>query len=226
MSIIIDLIIIAIILLVVIISAKQGFVRTIVGAVGFVAAAVISLTAIGPITEATYDKFIEPPIVNSISEKATDDVDDTVDNIWSELPPFVTDNSESFGITKESIKEALTNSSQEDINAVLTNVSQTTIKPIFSELVSTFCAVILMIVLLVIARFLAKLLNKMFSFSIVGKLNTTLGGVIGFVKGIVIALIVCEIIVSVISFTKNGIWIFNNENISNTILFKFLTNII
>ncbi len=226
MSLIIDLIIVAIILLSVIISAKQGFVRTIVGAIGFVAAVVIAFSASEPLAQVTYDKFIEPPIVNSISETATGTVTDTVDGVWSNLPSFVTDNSESFGINKESIKDSLTESGKGDIKDALTNISQTTIKPIFSGIVSTIYAVILLIILLIIVGFLAKLLNKLFSFSLVGKLNTTLGGVIGFVKGLVIALIVCEIIVLVISFTENGIWIFNNENISNTILFKFLTNII
>lgn len=226
MSIIIDLIIVAIILLAVVISAKQGFVRTIVGAIGFVAAVVIAFTVSEPLAQTTYDKFIEPNIVSSISETASGTVTDTVDGVWSNLPAFVTDNSESFGINKESIKETLKESGKVDIKDALTNISQNTIKPIFTGLVSTIYSVILMVILLIIVGLLAKLLNKLFSFSIVGKLNTTLGGVIGFVKGLVIALIICEIVVLVVSLTENGIWIFNNENISNTILFKFLTNII
>ncbi len=226
MSIIIDLVLIAIIALVVIISAKQGFVRTIIGAVGFVAAVVIAFTVSEPLAEVTYDKFLEPPIVNSISETASGKLDNTVDGVWSNLPSLITDNSERFGFTKESIQGSLTQSTQGDVKAALLNVSQTAIKPVFAQLVSTVYAVILILVLLIVVRFLAKLLNKAFSFSVVGKLNAALGGVIGLVKGLVIALIICEIIVLVISFTQNGIWIFNNENISNTILFKFFTNII
>ncbi|MBQ4119183.1 MAG: CvpA family protein [Clostridia bacterium] len=226
MSIIIDLVLIAIIALAVIISAKQGFVRTIVGAVGFVAAVVIAFTVSKPLAEVTYDKLIEPPIVNSISETASGTVTDTVDGVWNNLPSLITENSERFGFTKESIQGSLTQSTQGDVKETLLSVSQTAIKPIFAELVSTVYAVILIIVLLIVVRFLAKLLNKAFSFSVVGKLNAALGGVIGLVKGLVIALIICEIIVLVVSLTKNGIWIFNNENISNTILFKFLTNII
>ncbi len=226
MSIIIDLILVAIILVVVLISAKQGFVRTVVGAVGFVAAVVIAFTFSKPLAEVTYDKFIEPPIVNSISETASGTVTDTVDGVWSNLPSLITDNSESFGFSKDSIKGSLSESTSDNIKETISNVSQTAIKPIFTNLCSTVYAVILIIVLLIIVRLLAKLLNKAFSFSVVGKLNITLGGVLGLAKGLVIALIVCEVIVLVISFTKNGIWIFNNENISNTYLFKFLTNII
>ena len=226
MSIFIDLILIAIILLVVLISAKQGFVRTVVGAVGFVAAVVIAFTVSKPLAQVTYDKFIEPPIVNSITETASGTVTDTVDGLWDNLPSLITDNSESLGFSKDSIKGSLSESTGDNIKDTISNVSQTAIKPIFSELCSTIYAVILIIALLIIVRLLAKLLNKAFSFSVVGKLNTTLGGVLGLAKGLVIALIICEVIVLVISLTQNGIWIFNNENISNTYLFKFLTNII
>ena len=226
MSIIIDLILVAIVLLVVLISAKQGFVRTVVGAVGFVIAVVIAFTVSKPLAETTYDKFIEPPIVNSIGETTSGTVADTVDSLWSKLPSIITDNSESFGFSKENIQGSLSEGTEDNIKDTISNVSQTAIKPIFVELTSTVYAVILIIVLLIIVKLLAKLLNKAFSFSVVGKLNTTLGGVLGLAKGLVIALIICEIIVLVISLTQNGIWILNNENISNTILFKFLTNII
>ncbi len=226
MSIIIDLVLVAIIFLIVIISAKKGFVRTIVGAVGFVAAVVIAFTVSKPLAEVTYDKFIEPPIVNSIGETASGTITDAADGVWSKLPSLITNNSERFGFTKESIQDTLSANTQGNVKDAISNLSQTAIKPVLAELISTIYAVILIIVLLIVVRFLAKLLNKLFSFSVVGKLNTTLGGVIGLVKGFVIALIICEIIVLIISLTKNGIWIFNNENISNTILFKFLTNII
>lgn len=225
MVILIDLIIVGIILLITLISAKQGFVRTIVGAVGFIAAVVIAFTLSEPLANATYDRFIEPPIVNSVGDTATGSVNENVDKLWDSIPSFITDNSAEFGFTKESIKDSLSGGTQESVKDAVAEVSQKAVKPVFCEILGTVYAVILVILLMIIVRLLARLLNKLFSFSIVGRLNTALGGVIGFVKGLVIALILCEIIVLIISFTDNGIWIFNNENIDKTYIFKFLTNV-
>lgn len=222
---VIDLIVVGIILLVTLISAKQGFVRTVLDVVGFVAAVVIAFTASQPLADITYDKFIEPSIVNSIEETVSSSTNDTVDNLWENIPSFITENGKDFGLSKESIKDMLSTGTQGDANATVISMSQNTIKPVCTGIIGTVFAVILMIVLLIIVRILAKLLNKVFSFSVVGKINTTLGGVLGVIKGLVIALLVCEIIVLIISFTDNGIWIFNNENINKTVVFKFLTNV-
>ncbi len=222
---IIDLIVVGIILLVALISAKQGFVRTVVGVVGFVAAVVIAFTVSKPLADVTYDKVIEPPIVNSISDTASGSLSQTVDKVWENIPSFITDNSAELGFSKQSIENALSDEAISSTKDAFIQVSQKAIKPVCTEIVGTIYAVILIILLMIVVRILAKLLNKAFSFSIVGKLNTTLGGMLGIVKGLVIALILCEIIVLIISFTDNGIWIFNNENIAKTTVFKFLTNV-
>lgn len=222
---VIDLIIVGIILLVTLVSAKQGFVRTVIGAVGFIAAVVIAFSVSEPLAEVTYDKFIEPAIVKSAGAASTDAVGDNVDKVWEALPEFVTKNANSLGLSKEGIENAFSDNAQSSTKEVVTNISQQTVKPTCAKIIGTVYAMALIMVLLIVVRFLAKIINKAFSFSIVGKLNTALGGAVGIVKGLVIALILCEIIVLIISFTDNGIWIFNNENIAKTTVFKFLTNV-
>ena len=66
---------------------------------------------------------------------------------------------------------------------------------------------------------------KFFDFSVLGKINGILGGILGTVKGVIIACIFCTVIALIVSFTENGFWIFNNENIDKTIIFKLLANI-
>ena len=70
MSITLDLIVIAIIILMVLISAKRGFVRVAVEAVGFVAAIILSLSLSTTLADVTYQKAIEPAILSSV-ENAT-----------------------------------------------------------------------------------------------------------------------------------------------------------
>ncbi len=222
-SILIDLIIVAIILIVTLISAKQGFVRTLISVVGFVAAVIIAFNVSGPLANTTYDKYIEPALVDTVSQSINDTANATADQIWQGLPPFLTNNAEKFNISKDSLDGLITKNG--NVSDTVGNVSQTAVKPILTEIIKTLYAVILIVVLLFAVKLLAKFLNKLFSFSLVGKLNTALGGVIGLIKGTVIAVIVCEIIILLISITPNGIWIFNNQNIASTVIFKFLSNI-
>lgn len=225
MSIIIDLIIVAIILVTALISAKQGFVRAVVEVAGFVAAVLVAFSVSAPLADITYEKVIEPPILSSVSENAAQSTAQTADSVWESLPSFITDNSEKLGITKEHIEKIVVESTLSSTDTALNEISQKAVKPVATGILETLYAVILIVVLLFVVKILAKLLNKAFSFSVVGKLNRTLGGLLGVVKGLAIALIVCEIVVLIISFTHNGIWIFNNENIDKTYIFKFLTNV-
>ncbi len=225
MNFVIDLILIGIIIIMALISAKQGFVKAVIEVVGFVAAVMVAFTLSQPLANVTYDKVIEPPIINSVSQSATDSTKQTVDSIWESLPSFITQNSAQIGISKESLEESVLGASSGNLQTAIGDISQDVIKPVATGILETLYTVILIIVLLFIVKILAKLINKVFSFSLVGKLNRTLGGVLGVVKGLVIALIFCEAVLLIISFTDNGIWIFNNENIGKTILFKFLTNV-
>ena len=225
MHLIIDLILIGIIVIIALVSAKQGFVRVAVEVVGFVAAVLVAFSVSTPLAEVTYVKLVEPAIVNSAGVDAEEGTTQTVDAVWESLPPIVTEYAQNFGITKESLEESISVGVENNAQTILTDVSQNVIKPLVTGFLKTVYAVLLIILLLFVVKILARVLNKAFSFSIVGKLNSVLGGVLGIVKGIVIVLILCEAVLLIISFTENGIWILNNENIDKTILFKFLTNV-
>ncbi len=224
MSIVIDLIVVAIILVTALISAKQGFVKAIIEVVGFVAAVLVAFSLSAPLADITYEKVIEPPILSSVSENAAQSTAHTADSVWESLPSFITDNSEKLGITKEYIEQIVADSTLSSTDTALAEISQKAVKPVATGILETLYAVILIVVLLFVVKILARLLNKVFSFSVIGKLNRTLGGLLGVVKGLAIVLIFCEIVVLIISFT-GGVWIFNSENIDKTYIFKYLINV-
>ncbi len=226
MNFILDLIVIAIIILMALISAKRGFVRVAVEVVGFVAAVMISLTLSTTFAELTYDKAIEPAIISSVNEATENVTADTAGKIFDALPNFIKNNSEKLGLNQEKITQNMTEDVGNNTTEAVTQVSQNTIKPIAVGILKTLYSVIIMLVLLVVVKFLARFINKLFTFSIVGKLNKLLGGVLGIVKGIIIAWIFCSAIYIILSFTQDGIWIFTNENIDKTYLFKLLASAI
>ena len=94
MGIVLDLIVIAIILIFCLISAKKGFVKTIVEAVGVVAAIILAFTFSSPLAATTYDKIIEPPILNAVSSETTESSENAVQNIWDSMPKFIINNAD------------------------------------------------------------------------------------------------------------------------------------
>ena len=230
MAIVIDLILIAVILLFVLTSAKRGFVKVLIETAGFIAAVIVAFTVSTPLAELTYDKIIEPPVieaaVNAVGESAEHEA-------WNALPDFIVEsdfliNSENefFGTTVNSFTEKITINIGDGVENAVKNASREVVKPVATKLIGLLYSVILIIVLSIVAKFLAKILNKLFSFSFVGKINRTLGGVVGFVKGSVVAVILCAIISLILSFTGKPFLIFSEDTINQTYLFNFLLNII
>lgn len=224
MAIVIDLILIAVILFFVLTSAKRGFVKVLIETVGFVAAIIVAFTVSTPFAELTYDKIIEPPVieaaVNAVGESAEHEA-------WNALPDFLIDSENAFfGTTVNEFTQKITEDISSGVENAVKNASQEVVKPVAAKLIGMLYSVILVIVLLIVVKFLAKIINKLFSFSFVGSINRTLGGAVGFVKGTVVAMILCAVISLIISFMGKPFLIFSEDTINQTYLFKFLTNII
>lgn len=226
MKYIIDLIILAIIIIFVITSAKKGFVRVAVSTVGFVLAIIIAFNLSNPLSQVTYDKLIEPPVVKGITSELDNETENIADSTWEALPDFIKNNPKIFSITEENFKEKFGEHSFASNTMAVINFSQNTIKPVLVKVMSMIYSVLLTLILLVIVGFLSKFINKLFSFSVVGKLNRTLGGLLGVIKGLVVALIFCGIISIIISINQKGFLIFTPENIDKTILFKNIVKLI
>ena len=220
MSYILDGIIVLIVLLFVFLSAKKGFVRTLIEVVGFIAAIVIAFTISSPIANVTYDKLIQPSVVKTVQSVASDGVTDAtsaVDAVWIKMPEFITESS-FFDLSKESITATVKESVANDSIQLAQNISDSFVKPIVTKLISILLSVILVIVFKIVAKFI----NKIFTFSVIGTINKTLGGILGIVKGTAVAIIFCLVISLILSFTKNGFLIFTYDAINSSYIFKFL----
>lgn len=228
MSIILDLIVLAIIIITVLISAKRGFVRTTVELVGFIAAVFISFTISTPLADTTYDKIIEPSVVSSVASAADTAADNsaaTVDNFWNELPEWIKNGVEKAGISKDSLNGSISENIGNGALSAAESASQSVIKPAVTSILSLIYQTIILIVLLALVKPLAKLINKLFSFSVIGTANRILGGAVGIPKGIIYAVAFCLIITLIVSFTNNGFLIFNDETMEQSVFFSFVNSL-
>ena len=224
MWILLDLIVIAIVAIFALISAKKGFVRTLVEVVGFIAVILLANNVSPVLSETTYNKFIEPAVVEKVTESLgeLDVLEMSEVQIKQEsLPTFVYKIlGEDFSL--ENFQNTINEKLGEGLETAMTEASQTVIKPVITEILKVIYMVLIVVVLSVVVKFLAKLLNKLFSFSFVGKANKTLGAVLGTIKGIAIAVIFCSIIGLIVPLTENGFLIFTSSAIESTVIFKLL----
>lgn len=218
MSVVLDLIILIIVALTIYLSAKKGFVKVLVETVGFIVAIVIAFTISTPLAETTYDKFIEPSIINN-AEKAIENEENIGNEVWENIPTFITKNAEGLGISEDSFSKTINENISLGTQKAVMVASQNIIKPVCVNLVSMIYSLIITAVLFVVVKFAAKFLNKLFSFSVVGKLNRTLGGVLGVFKGLAFAVLFVVIVSFLVSINGKlfGITI---EDIEKTFLFK------
>ncbi len=229
MSIILDLIVLAIIIITVLISAKRGFVRTLIELLGFIAAVFISFTISTPLANSTYDKIIEPSIVSTVTSAVDTAADNSaaaaVDSFWNEIPGWVKGGIEKAGISKESLDGSITANIGNGVQSAVESASQNVIKPAVTSTLALIYQVISLIILLAIVKPLAKLINKLFSFSVIGTANRVLGGVVGVPKGMIYAVAFCLLITLAVSFTQNGFLIFTGEAMEKSLFFSFVSSL-
>lgn len=224
MSYILDGIIVLIIAVTVFISAKKGFVRTLIEVIGLVAAIVVAFSFSTPVADTVYNKFIEPKIISTVENSVNDTANsaaDTIDTVWNELPKFITNNN-FLGVSKENVYEQIKTDTSDSTSDLAVSVSNSFVKPAAVKFISLIFSVISVVVLIFVTKFLAKYINKLFNFSIVGKINRTLGGIIGLFKGVAVAVVFCLIISLVMSFTESGFLIFTYDTVNSSYIFKFL----
>lgn len=224
MSFILDGIIVLILLVFIFLSAKKGFVYTLIEVVGFVAAIVISFTFSSPLATTMYDNIIEPSVIKTVESLANDGVTQAagaVDAMWNKMPAFITESS-FFNLSKDNICTTVQSQTANGGAQLAQSISESFIKPIATKMISVLLSVILVVALLFIVKILAKYINKLFTFSIVGDINKTLGGLLGLVKGAAVAMVFCLVISLVLSFTKDGFLFFTYDAINSSYLFKFL----
>lgn len=221
-GIILDVIIIAIIAICIFLSAKHGFVRTLIEVVGFFAAFFIAFTISSPLADVTYDKIIGPSIATKVEETANSGVNAVSSALWDSFPDIIKNHSSYIGVSEQSFSDQVSNTFASGASDTAVKISQNVAKPLITKIVSAIYCTIIAIVLIILSKFLAKALNRLFNISIIGKINSALGGVIGVFKGLVFSFVFCVIISIIVLLSKNGFGIFTPENIETTYVFKLL----
>ncbi len=228
MGFLLDIIVVAIIALTAFLAARRGFVRTFIEVVGFFLSIYLAFALSGSLAQVTYDKAVEPSVVgtieNAIGETTLNVSETTINQIWDEIPQFLTAMAEKNGLTKSTLSQEVQRFTDHS-GAGIAQVAADFVEPAIVSILRVLFGVLIFIVLLILIKFLAKFINRVFKLPLVGSLNTVLGAVLGVAKGFIYAFLICTVLSALAVVLKDGFLIFTPKAIESSFLFKWLASL-
>lgn len=219
-----DIVLVIVAVVIIIITAKKGFVLSLLGTVSVALSGFLSYKFSKPVSEFIYSSFlydnIEEKLTNVLLNLSQDtSVDDKIQAMLSSFPEGVLNLSRGLGFEVEgalsSINlELFTN--EDIIKAFIDNVA--------SDVIMSVLNVVVFVVLFIVISFVLKYVSLLFSkivkkIPLVGKLNTFLGGGLGIVKAVISIVIICLVVCPIV-FAIDMPWL---ENIiSQSHVYQFI----
>lgn len=195
MSIILDIILVAIFAAYVFFAAKKGFVRTLLELVAVVAAIFLSFQISPVISQTVYDGFVEKEIVATLEEQISENVDalsvtEKANAVLDSIPDFAVSLAASAGVEISTIKEQISSQKIDSQNLAQSLVDKIA-EPIVVGALTIIIFILLAVVLMIALKFVAKLVSKLFDIPLVKSVNRSLGGVLGAIKGVLVVIVIC-----------------------------------
>lgn len=209
MSLLLDLLIVAVLVFGLLSGVRRGFVRTVIELIGYALILVLAFTAAGPVSEKVYDKFVRETVEQSVSsafsETAVESIEPSVDEVYERLPDSIKSLLAHYSVTPESVKSALNDHTGETAETLAGRISDLVAAP-FQSLIRLIVIGLLFAVGLVVIRLVAKACNSLVeALPLVGGLNRFLGGTAGLLKGAVISVFVANLLMLLLSLSSDGI---------------------
>ena len=186
-----DIVILGIIIFIIVMSAKKGFVASCLDSFSMVIAAFASYKLCAPVANSLYDMFIRD-LVKTEFRQALDDmsaslpVRDKVAGMIEALPETAVKLASSMGIDVNNLSSTFVSGSATN-ETLIDTIADT----LAYDILITFTEIIVFIVLFIVATLLIRFVSAFFSHNleklpVVGKVDTLLGGVLGAIKALVI----------------------------------------
>ena len=195
MSIILDIILVAIFAAYVLFAAKKGFVRTLLELVAVVAAIFLSFQISPVIAQTAYDGFVEKQIVTALEEQIDENIDalsvtEKTNAVLDAIPEFAVSLASSAGVEISDIKDQISAQKFDSQNLAQSLVDKIA-EPIVVGALKIIIFILLAVVLMIVLKIAAKYISKLFDIPVVKSLNKSLGGVLGAIKGALVLLVIC-----------------------------------
>ena len=220
----IDLIFVAMAALVVFISVKSGFFKTLFDLVAYVFAVTAAKTLSPVLAEGAFDSFIrkgaEEYLSATLANIENADYSAQAESIVDSLPSGLRGILEIVGLGQEEITQQL-NSVELNSENIISTLMDKIVEPVGVAVMQFVLFVILAIVLLIVAKIVVRLLNGIVKrLPVIRKFNSLFGGVLGLVKAVVLAVALSALLSLIASVSDNQAFI---EAVSESAVVNALT---
>lgn len=196
MSVIVDIILVALFVFLTVAAYKKGLISTLIDTLSVVISAVVSYKFFESVAEKAYDllmrDLVETRFTRVLDEISSGlSISDKVFAMIDGLPQGAVKLAEAMGVNMNSLATSISSSgnlSDEELISLAVDKIGHTIMINVTEVI-TFIA--LFIILTLALKFIAKIFQKANDIPLLGKLNASLGAVIGLAKAAAIVYVVC-----------------------------------
>lgn len=187
MSWVLDGIAVAIIVLMLVLGARRGFIKTAVRLIGIIVALVAAALISTPAAQGIFDTWLQVPAREAVASAAAEatvaaatTVTQQVEAVIAALPPLVQGAIDVTGVSTVGITGAPVAAEK-----LTTLIMDTVIEPLCVSLMQAILFLLIFIAVYIVARILAKAVDKVFSaLPIIRQINALLGGALGVAEGV------------------------------------------
>lgn len=221
MSIVLDIVVVAIFVIFISLGIKNGFIKTLVSLLGFIIALVLALMIANKGAFAIYDGLISDIVKNSISNAISATTGNDVESIVVNIPEFFLDAAKALGYDiKELVMGNLGETLEISAEAIAEAISRDIARPIIANIIRIVLFLVSFFVIKLLIGWIGRVLNFVDKIPVLNKFNKLLGGVIGAFKALAVVYLVCYLVVLIAGLSIEGVLGISNSAIENTKLFS------
>lgn len=220
----IDLILVAVVLVIVYVSIRNGFFKTLFNLMAYVLA-VVAAKVVSPIfAKATFDRFIrsgaEEYLSESLSDITVEQLPEKAELVIDSVPDKLRGLLEIIGLNEEKISEQI-GSVELESQDIVTSVIDNVVEPIGTAIMQFLIFIILGIIFLIVAKIIVRLLDGVIKkLPVLKGVNSILGGALGIIRGLLFAVVFAGLLGIIASVSDNQAFI---DAVSGSVIMNLLT---
>ena len=201
MSLFLDLVLLALLVMFVVFGAKKGFIRALLDGFSTLIAGVLAYTFVEPASQYAYDSFVRDMLRSSLSnalDSTTNDfgsISERIQAVMIKIPESAINFSQKLGFNVNAVITSIEKANPRDkdvlIDTIMTEVADKIMMPLVETVTFIVLLVAFVLVLAIIIRLFDGIVKKV---PVVKETDKIFGGLLGVLKGVVVLFFACTIL--------------------------------
>ena len=228
MSLFLDLVLLAVLVMFVVLGAKKGFIRALLDGFSTLIAGVLAYTFVEPASQYAYDSFVRNLVRNSLSNalnSTTNDfgsVTEKVEILIDKIPESAINFSAKFGFNVDAVADSIIKSRPSDkevlIDTIMTDIADKIMMPLVETITFIVLLVAFVFVLAVVIRLFDSLIKKI---PVVKETDKIFGALLGLLKGVIVIFVACTVLAFIAGSSQDEQFV---EIVTSSKILEFVNN--